>query len=326
MSLKIDKDMLGPFSRAMLEMYAAFCGEPRESVYVPDGFEPLMLLLYERLGYPEPHIMTRGLHLAQPSGGGVVVGFSGGLDSAYMALSLMDAGNDVTLYHVTGLNKAYPDEDVSARAFAREAGMRLVECRVKHVGKERYIDNPLKNQLILALMADWGLPKGVPSYALGSDWCTGISDCEVGYTITDSIEVNRAFQEGTLRHVSDYKLVFIDGDVKKAQRLEYIIENHPTCLPHVSSCISPHRFKGKLHNGNIEKYGVELLDGRCGSCFKCCMEWLLMRKMGAVRQNAAYEAHCWDVLAHGTHSHRKDLFGDAVPMAQREVNLMEYGS
>lgn len=328
--LQIEPIMRGTMTKHMLNMYNVFCAdEPRRAIKVPQGFEPMMALLYERHGLPAPTISVYPISLEVrdvPSWQSVVVGFSGGLDSAYMALHLKDAGFNVTLYHVTGLNKAFPDEDASARAFAQAAGMDLVECRVRHAQPQRYIDNPLKNQLIMSLMADYGLPRGIPTYAMGADWCSGIDECEIGYTITDSREVNEAFRDAMATMVPEYELVFIGDGTKKAQRLDYIAQRHPDCLPHVCSCISPHRFKRHLHDQNERKHGIRLMDGRCGSCFKCCMEWLLLLELGRVQPNAEYEAHCWDVMANGKNSHRKDLFGSDVPMAQRKRNLMAYGS
>lgn len=328
--LQIDPQMRGTMAKHMLNMYNVFCAdEPRQAIKVPQGFEPMMALLYERHGLPAPTISTYPISLQIrdiPAWQSVMVGFSGGLDSAYMALHLKDLGFSVTLYHVTGLNKAFPDEDASAKAFAQAAGMDLVECRVRHLQQQRYIDNPLKNQLIMALMADYGLPRGITEYAMGADWCSGIDECEIGYTITDSREVNEAFRDAMAMLVPCYELIFIDSEVKKAQRLDYIASRHTDCLPYVCSCISPHRFKRHLHDTNVRKYGVDLMPNRCGSCFKCCMEWLLLKELGHVAPDAAYEAHCWDVLANGKNSHRKDLFGPKVPMEQRKRNLLAYGS
>lgn len=323
--LEIDPEYRGAYTRAFLPVYNAFASaRPPMALTVPLGFAEAARALYAKIGAPAPMLMERPLPRAECDGSGVIVGFSGGLDSAYVAARLAEAGEDVTLFHLTGLNRQYPDEDAAARAFSEHAGIELVECRVRHAWKEMYPDNPVKNQLVLSLMADHGVRRGVRRYSLGSDWCTPLSECEVGWTLTDSVEVNAGFLASMREAVDGYALEFIPEDVKKVQRVKHLAERG--LLAHVSSCITPHRFKRKLAEVNRGKYGVALLDGRCGSCFKCCMEWLLLNHLGMVDPNPAFEGHCWEVLASGKNSHRKDLFSASVPIETRMENLLEYGS
>lgn len=327
--LQIDKRMRGYITKHMLPMYNLFCTErPSDVVYVPSAFKEMVEICYERHGYPLRSLQTYEMESFDVEGNehDEVVGFSGGLDSSYMALSEHDGGMSVRLFHVTGLNKAYPDEDTYSRRFSTSSEIPLTECRVKHIKNQKYVDNPLKNQLIMSMMADYGISHGITTYAMGADWCTDIRHCEIGFTITDSIEINGAFLDGMRKVMPSYNLRFIGGEVKKADRLRYIIVNHRECLNSVSSCISPHRFKKMLHTNNMRKYGVDLMDGRCGSCFKCCMEWLILRHTGYVGRNDAFEQHCWGVLSDSKNSHRKDLFDKNVPKEKRILNLMEYGS
>ena len=326
--IEIERGFKGAMARSVLPLYNVFAGaDLPAAVKAPRGLGDAVRAVYARMGEAEPAVIgydAATVEVRAADANAAAVGFSGGLDSAYIALRMAADGKEVTLFHVSGLNGQFPDEERKARAFAAASGLRMVECGVRHTGREAHPDNPFKNQLIMALMADWGAANGIASFALGSDWCTHIQECEVGWTLTDSVEVNEAFLAWAEQVMPGYSLTFIPSDVKKAQRLEYVAGKG--LLEHVASCISPHRFKRHLAQANAEKYGVELMDGRCGSCFKCCMEWLLLRRIGAAPDNAAFEAHCWDVLANGRNSHRRDLFGADVPIGRREANLMEYGS
>ena len=81
-----------------------------------------------------------------------------------------------------------------------------------------------------------------------------------------------------------------------------------------------------LHNNNENKYNIKLLDGRCGSCFKCCMEIILLTELGYYNKNEELLKHCWKILSDSKNSHRKDLFDKHIPLEIRYKNIMNYGS
>ena len=259
-----------------------------------------------------------------PANDEVMVALSGGLDSVDLMHDLIDKGYKVTALHVSGLNKS------SGQYEARRAGEIAKAAKVKyikanfHSPRQAFPDNPFKNQLVLGIMLDLGVKRGIYRYAVGSDWETPLNQATAGYTVTDSIEVNREYWKGVKSHFPQAELIFIDSDIKKQQRIEYLYRKN--VLPLVTSCVQPLRFRDHLHKVNIERYGVDLMPGRCGSCFKCAMEWLLLADAGLIEHDAAYELHCWDVLATAKTSHRPELFGKHLPIEERLINLREYGS
>lgn len=311
------------------KMYDIFTKEQFDTdIVIEKEFEPLMSELYKKHGqecnvsYCSSNIDTITLKRSD----NVIVGFSGGLDSAYLALRLRDIGYNVTLMHLKGLNKSYPKEDVFAERFAREAEFDYVELQVRHVSKQFFIDNPLKNQLILSLMLDYGIENDISNFALGADWCTKLDDSKIGMTITDSIEVNNLYWDAITKYIENAELVFIDDSTKKYERLKYILDNHAECLNNIYSCISPNRFNQHLHNNNEKKFGIDLLDGRCGSCYKCCMEIILLTLLEFYDEDSGLIDHCWKIMSDSKNSHRKDLFDKKIPIEQRIKNLMNYGS
>ena len=64
----------------------------------------------------------------------------------------------------------------------------------------------------------------------------------------------------------------------------------------VHGCILPYRFRDMTRKKNITKYGVELLDGRCGSCWKCCTEYIYFADKGVIPLNEDFYRHCIDFL------------------------------
>ena len=175
-------------------------------------------------------------------------------------------------------------------------------------------------------MIDYGIQHNINIYALGADNNTHIKDARIGMTITDSIEVNQLFWNGVQKYLPNAELKLIPNDIKKYDRLKYIIEYHNDALNDIYSCITPHRFNNMLHNNNENKYNIKLLDGRCGSCFKCCMEIILLTELGYYNKNEKLLKHCWKILSDSKNSHRKDLFDKHIPLEIRYKNIMNYGS
>lgn len=317
------------FFDSINKLYDLFTTEifPTE-VLIPKGFEELIKLLYKRHNQKQPKINTYLLQtnkLNENTNKNVILGYSGGMDSSYLALYLKNNGYDVTLFHLKGLNKCYPKEDEFAKIFAKQNNFKYIEKVIKHNNKEFFIDNPIKNQLILSLMLDYGIKNNIFNFALGDDLCTNIEDAKIGMTITDSKEVNELFWIGVQNYFKNANLITIDKNVRKIDRIKYIIKNES--LDYIYSCISPHRFNNKLHNDNSKKYNVKILDGRCGSCYKCCMEILLLSELNYIydkEKNKDLIKHCWKILSDSKNSHGKEKFNKKLPLEIRLKNLIEY--
>ena len=62
------------------------------------------------------------------------------------------------------------------------------------------------------------------------------------------------------------------------------------------SCIGPYRYRTYLHNNNVKKYGIDIPENRCGSCWKCCLEYCIYSEVGIYAKNEEYYNHCIQVL------------------------------
>ena len=77
---------------------------------------------------------------AQPS---VLVGFSGGVDSAYLAAVSLEALGADRVLAVIGRSASYPEEQwTQARAVARHAALPLLEIDTNELDDPRYAENP----------------------------------------------------------------------------------------------------------------------------------------------------------------------------------------
>lgn len=316
------------FYRAGLKLYSGFTRE-RSIIEVPADYKEIADLVIQKIGWRTKTIAKEYEYplVKFQANKKMLIGLSGGLDSVYLMHKAIDAGYEVTAVHVAGLNgkSIAKVELASAQRLANIAGANFISVNFMQPPQE-FIDNPFKNQLILSMMLDIGITKGIYRYGLGSDWTTPLSEAATGYTITDSIEVNKGFWNGVVKHIPEAELCFINENEKKYERLKYLFTNHRESLENVVSCISPIRFRGLYRKQNIKKYGVDLLPGRCGSCYKCCMEYILLAEAQLIKKDARFYEHCWTALATSQTAHRPDLFSKNLPHEKRLENLLNYGS
>ena len=233
-------------------------------------------------------------HIKMSESNDILIGYSSGFDSTYQALRFMDKGYNVILFHCNNLNKSYPDEKIKARGFAKYYNMKLVQVDIEH-SEQFFIDNPIKNQLILSLMIDYGIANNINNFALGNNIFESIKECRSQYGISDSIENFNSFRNGIKKYIDNIN--FYDIEIKKHECYKYVAENHFEAFEFVNSCISPHSFKKSLNKHNEDKYGIKPLSKeRCMSCYKCAIEYIILSKYGFVELNNDYLKHCYDVI------------------------------
>ena len=310
------------------EIYKSFLTEC-EAVKVPEDFAEITNAIFNKLKWRTKVNTYKIADIVVPEpeeNKKVYVGLSAGLDSVYQATHLKALGYEVTAVHLKGLNKQSAEQEyASAKSIAQKLGIKLIVVNFK-TPKQELPDNPFKNQLVLSIMLDRGIKEGVYRYALGSDWCSSLNASAEKFTLTDSIEVNKSFENFVKKHYKPFELLFIDEKVKKVQRLGYIMQNNMALFEDISSCISPQRFRQYWKAECEKKYRIGLPKNRCGKCYKCCMEYLLLCELGLGLKQEGYYNYCWQVLAKSKNSHYSSLFDLKLPLEKRRQNLLNYGS
>lgn len=221
----------------------------------------------------------------------VGVAFSGGKDSAALAVHLKKQGYDVTLYHVTGVNRAYPDERRVAEAFAAKYGfgVRIVPVSLK-VRKGTYIENVVKNNLLIAqcLSDGWGF--GITNAGLGCAFMTremledyGFSDSNQNLSTfgrgVESLFGNRVFVEEIESEGLSYKIL-VDAGVYFGDMV---------------SCMMPLQYRGKLNRRNTDK-DLIVRPGGCGQCYKCAMDYFYLESHGLLKCSPESDRHYIEVI------------------------------
>lgn len=238
------------------------------------GMDKLLQTLYNPFTQKENNSLTPINAEAE-----VLIGASGGKDGLAVLIKLLcQKPKRVELFHVLGINRAYPDEHLSVMAIANEFNVPVIYRHVKITGQSDHIENPIKNQLILALMVEYGMSRGIHTYTQGNLLCDTTKEQDLSSGYSDSWEMYEAATPYFQTHQPNYQYLHLlknDSD-----SLKTIIDYDPELLKLVRSCMTPLRYRESLRKKNMLKYGVDLMPNRCGSCYKCGSEFLHLVAFG----------------------------------------------
>lgn len=291
----------GYFTDTMLRIYKG-CN----SIKLPKVWQP-KIMLGQKIGLPstiEPYLDTvygfinnQSYEIKSPNTNPpiynikptnkMLVGFSGGKDSVAVALWAKEQGYEVTLYHVIGINKSYPNEVDYAISLAKELGMPIIVKTLKTKGKSDYMDNPVKNQLILAGMVQYGLKHGITNFTLGDFYNDTLEVSNYECNLSDAKEM-----WDSIEHFFKYSMpAFKYHHIFKNYTECYIqiLKIQPALLDKVMGCVAPLRFRQSYKDHNEDKFKIKLLDNRCGSCWKCCAEYLILYDMEVLKEEQRSE-------------------------------------
>lgn len=221
----------------------------------------------------------------------VGVSFSGGKDSAALAFHLRNKGYSVTLYHVANMNRAYPDERKYCDAFARKYGFPLfVIPSPVTVKKGAYIENVVKNNLLIAQCLQRGMLLSVPNVGLGCAFLTREMLSDFGFS--DSNQNLGSFSRGV--ELLFGNRVFVEEIESEGLSYKTLL-NSGVDFSDIVSCMMPIRYRGRLRKNNLEK-GLTIRPDGCGQCYKCAMDYYYLESAGVLKYDSRTYAHYADVL------------------------------
>lgn len=228
----------------------------------------------------------------------VVVCFSGGKDSTAAALKMKELGKNVFLFYVKGINKSYPEEQQRAIEIAAYLNMPLKVIEIKQFGKTTFYDNPIKNQLIASLAFDYCVMEGIGTDVAFGDFTTdNIFNSCFNEDWSDCTEMWNAYIEYIRKYNSKFKVIIPFNTYLETMD---VVGGDKTLLNLVQGCVLPNRFRKMIKSENEKKYNIQLLKNRCGSCWKCCVEYIHYANSGIIEYNEKFYEHCIDILAKKT--------------------------
>lgn len=262
----------------------------------PKALAPLIKNLYVAAEQPLPRVEFTGALPAPPTGLDpmrAVVGLSGGKDSVCVAAMLMAEGYTVHGLHIKGLNRSFPKELPMAERLAGQLGISfdVLEVRLKgRAGDD--LDNRFKNQFILTQQLDFAEAIGAGTLGQGNHAGDGFHNVAFGSWFTDARENYTAFQ-GAFKDGFQYRtglLANVSFVYATLMRLR------PDVVPILGSCIHPHRFAGARARATTAKWGIPVMEGRCGTCYKCCWEYMILGEIAPdlVQLHEGYVGYCLD--------------------------------
>jgi len=262
---------------------------------VPENAAPLLAELYRGDppdAYTAPvRVQRDGIDRNQ-----AWVAFSGGKDSTAVAIKLKDQGHRVTLFNVVGMNPAYPEELKAAKATAARLGCRLKIMEAAITQAQEYVENPAKNQVILGLMIDAGLKApAAGTYAMGIMTTEEAADVAFEWGYSDAIEMQRA-AKAAYEDMAPGIEVKTELLANERDSYQTIVERDEGLLQTIQSCMTPVRYRRMHHQRNRDRYGASIMENRCGSCYKCAQEILILQGLGALPPHPKLKNHAIDVL------------------------------
>lgn len=252
----------------------------------------------------------------------VVLGYSGGKDSLAAALTIQSRGMTPVLFHVKGLNRSYPREFAAVQEVANATGWELVVQEVRLHGEHAWPDNPVKDQMILAMMLDYGVPLGISRYTMGVEKENVGEKSNIRTNWSDQYEMFYLFREAVRQVQPEFSWNWVLDDHSQSYA---IITQHraATLLDMTTSCVTPHRFQDLRKRQNEQKYGIRLPPHRCGSCWKCCVDYLCrwaygLRDSTEGDPSVEFGRHCLDVF----HRQWVGAYGPAYKTARTRADVL----
>lgn len=299
--IKADINSEPEWLKNIFDLYCLFSNQYEietnaENICFDEDIKPLVDVL--EIGLKEQHVynyvITNKQNLIANKTNNIVVCFSGGKDSVATAIKYKNQGYNVYLYHVRGINGVYTDEYVRAEEIAKYLNLPLYIEKIKLNGKNTYLEHPLKNQVVCSLALNYSISNNIGScIAFGDFTSDTVSDGLFDRNWSDTKEMWDSYVKYIKTYIPSFQLKIPFNNYLETLN---IVAKDIKLLTMTQGCLSPQRFKNKLHNFNKEKYDVNLLNNRCGSCWKCSVEYIYLVDNGFLEPNDEFYIHCLDVL------------------------------
>lgn len=234
-------------------------------------------ILYSRCGQPIPekNVLNSLPEINIPvNDKQILLAFSGGKDSVAHAAYLVDHGFDTTLFFVRNANRAYPHEYQVAQNIASMLNCGFVEDTLRYKGSVSKAESPVKNHVILSLMIDYMQRNNVTKCACGTYLEDTLQKTSTFFGLSDAYEFYLAFEKAIRATFPNFH--WICWFKSEVHALAYLVNKHPELITEYQSCLLPDRYRPRVKAANERKHNITLMPNRCGSCWKCAQEYLIL--------------------------------------------------
>lgn len=266
--------------------------------YLPYCFKQLTNI-FNKYGGIYSHYMflsnkPKKLKLPEYNSKNIIVCFSGGKDSIATVLHYQKLGYNVYLYHLKNINKAYPNEYENAQAVADALGLMLYVEQISLSGNHKYTEHPMKNMIIANCALQWGIRNNIGiKVAFGNYYTALLKDNEFDICAGDCRDMWTIY-ENIIRNIIPKFRMYIP--LKNVKTTLNSLKQHKNLLSLSCSCLAPYRYREYWKNQNEEKYDIKLPNNRCGTCWKCALEYIYYTDHNVWKYNKEFYKHCLDIL------------------------------
>lgn len=297
---------LHPIFRQMEWLYTYVSNEYHKRNLLPevldDSFKDLSNILEQNVWfYSVPEFTTYDYKpLDLPTGEydskNMIICMSGGKDSIATALFYKNLGYNIYLYHMRGVNRSYPDEYKSVMKVAKALDCPVYFDLVSVSGIQQYIEHPMKNMLIANGALHYGIREGIgTNIAFGNFTSSFLEDNVFDVCAGDCVDMWKAYEKIIQRIIPGFT---VHTPLPNSESSLEMLMDYPDLLKSSVSCIIPYRFRKSLREKNFQLYpNIKLFDNRCGSCWKCCMEYIYYTDHDVLPYDEDYYLKCITILS-----------------------------
>ena len=224
----------------------------------------------------------------------IIVCFSGGKDSIATVLHYQKMGYNVYLYHLKNVNKAYPNEYENAQNVADALGLMLYVESITLSGSHAYTEHPMKNIIIANRALQWGIRNNIGiKVAFGNYYTALLKDNEFDVCAGDCRDMWQAYEDIISHIIPKFRMYIPLKNVKTTLK---VLEKRKDLLNLACSCMSPHRYREYWKKQNEQRYSIILPQNRCGTCWKCALEYIYYVDHNVWQYNEEFYKHCLEML------------------------------
>lgn len=225
----------------------------------------------------------------------VLCAYSGGKDSLANVINLQQKGYEPILCYIKGLNRSYPKEQDAVEKIANTLNLELVVLQVSISGKCDYIENPVKNALILSMLVDYGIKLDINKYSFGNMMKDNANSLPKDVELSDGIEFFNLLEQFYKNFINGFEII----TTLKNETYSYktICDKDIHLLQNTASCMMPYRYLKQFHDKNELKYNYKFKDTSCGcSCYKCCQELYVLYRLGYIDLSQELLNQCYKIM------------------------------
>lgn len=220
----------------------------------------------------------------------LILCFSGGKDSIASAIRYKKMGYNVYLYHMRHINPTFSDEWECAKKLADMLELPIFFDDIHFKSFHRWTEHPMKNMLIANGALSYGVREGITTHIAFGNYTTSYLDDNVfDRCAGDCMDMWETYNEIIRRVIPTFEM---DANLDNMGDTLDTLADRRDLLDESLSCLCRHSLREYRKNWVKEKYGIDLFNRRCGSCYKCCVEYIYMADHDKLPFSEEYYKYC----------------------------------